>query len=338
MEFRRKIVVLLGIILVLAVSYTLGTIFSPENVHKRRSNIPLYANLKTDKVIKIEVGTKDGKIDIVKNGKAWSVLIDGKPYPANPNKVDSILKEIKKLKQGKVISKNPDNWKDFDVTKDKAKTIAFYDSKNKKLVRLLVGKSGLGGSGYYVRRDDDNTVFQIERDISYYLNIKDDFWSYLKIFPQDIKKDKVIKVVVNKRGAFDDKDKYAELKYTLYKNESKEGASWKIREAENKKIDEDEVDILLGDIIRLEGVRFVTGKNPKDVGLVKSDTFLEITTENNKSYRIIVGKKNPKEEQFYVKLKDGEYIYLVSVWQLKRIFKGMDELYKKEEKKKDSKK
>jgi len=333
MNFKRKIITLSIVLGVLVIGYVLGIIFSPERVEQRKANVPILSGIEKDKVWKIKIKSKDGEIEIAKNSNSWSLSIDNKPFPADKDKIERFIDAVRKVKKSKIITKNPDNWKKFDVTKDSAKHFILYDKNNKIISNLYIGKEGLGGKGYYVRSSKSNEVIQTDSlSFSYYLNIKSDFWSYLKILPKNVKKDDIIKITVKKDMVFDKSDKLKTMSYTLFKGDSKKGSVWQVEGNTSFNIDDEKAGVLLDDLISIEGNSFEAAFTEEEAGITNSRTIFSFTMQNNDKYSLIVGNKKNGAEQFYVKLAKGKYIYAVSVWQLKRIFKSLDylKLVKKE--------
>ena len=333
MKFKRKIITLSIILGVLVIGYVLGIVFSPERVEKRRSNVPVLTGIQKDKVWKIKVKSKNGEIVIAKNSNGWALSIDNKPFPADKDKIGRFIEAMTKVKKSKIITNNPDNWKNFDLTKDTAKRFILYNKDNKVISDLYVGKEGLGGKGLYVRSAKSNEVIQTDTSsISYYLNTKGDFWSYLKIFPKTIKKSDIIKISIKKDTVFDKTDKVKQLSYTLFKGDSKKTPVWQVEGNNTFKIDDEKIGVLIDDLLSMEGNNFEAAINSDEAGLSKSKTIISFMLQNDEKYSLIIGKKKEKEEQFYAKRDKGNYIYAVSVWQLKRVFKPLDsfKLEKKE--------
>jgi len=325
MNFKRKIITLSIILSVLVIGYVLGIVFSPERVEKRRANVPLLTGIEKDKVWKIKVKSKDGELVIAKNSNGWSLSINNESFPADKNKIERFIDAVEKVKKSKIITNNPDNWKNFDVTKNTAKRFILYDKNNKEISDLYIGKEGLGGKGFYVRSAKSNEVIQTDSSsISYYLNTKDDFWSYLKVFPENIKKADVIKITINKNTVFDKDDKIKQFSYTLFKGDSKNAPLWKVEGNNAFKVDDEKVGTLIDDLISMEGNNFEAAIKEEEAGLSDSKTIASFTLQNDEKYSLIVGNKKKSAEQFYVKRDKGSYVYLASVWKLKKVFKSLD--------------
>lgn len=327
MNFKRKLITLSIILSVLVVGYVLGIVFSPERVEKRRANVPLLTGIEKDKVWKIKVKSKDGELVIAKNSNGWSLSINNEAFPADKGKIERFIDALKKVKKSKIITNNPDNWKNFNVTKDTAKRFILYDKKNKEISDLYIGKEGLGGKGFYVRSATSNEVIQTDSSsISYYLNTKDDFWSYLKVFPENIKKADIIKITIKKDTVFDKTDKVKQISYTLFKGDSKKEPVWKVEGNNVFKADDEKIGVLIDDLLSMEGNNFEAAIKEGEAGLADSKTMVSFTLQNGEKYSLIVGNKKKSAEQFYGKRGKGKYIYAISVWQLKRVFKPLDTL------------
>ena len=115
LNFNRKALIL-GITLVLLVAaYALGIVFSPANVSKRLSSIPLYPVLEKAEVEEIYLEIDGDPLQLTKSSSAWTVQISSVAFPASASRIDSFLDQIAALKRSQEITSNPDLWADFEL-------------------------------------------------------------------------------------------------------------------------------------------------------------------------------------------------------------------------------
>src|SRR4030042_1836023 len=99
-QFKNKVLILGLIAGALAAAYALGLVFSPTNVQKRRSELPLLPGFKSEAVGRIEVSSEQGStIQVDRAGQGWNVLIAGSPFPASGERVGWFLDRMAGLRR-----------------------------------------------------------------------------------------------------------------------------------------------------------------------------------------------------------------------------------------------
>ena len=118
----------------------LGVTFFGDKKEGNFNNI--ITDFKTENVDKIVITPKENnkkKLELVKNGKEWTLKTDGNEYQTDKNSVENALTGLNEIKINSIISKNPKKWAKYEVEDDKCKRIQAF-AGSKKVVDLLVGK------------------------------------------------------------------------------------------------------------------------------------------------------------------------------------------------------
>ena len=328
MQFKNKVLVLSLVAGALAVAYALGLVFSPTNVQKRRSEVPLLAAFKPDSVKKIEVsGAQGSPVQLVRGEKGWSVLLGGSPFPASAERVTSFFDSLTGLRRNRLVSANPDSWKSFDVGAEARTRIQLFDAADKPLVNLIVGRSEEAERGSYLRLEGTNQVLLANKSLNFYLEAQPSFWSHLRFFTDELSADKVMRISVRADLAFPDGTS-RRLAYTLIQKEEA-GRKWQVVEPAAERsmpLDNKQVDRVATTLSGFEGTEFVPG--PADSGLTAPSAEILFSTVDNKDYRILIGKRSG-EDQYYAKVDGGSYVYLAPEWRVKMATQPLEDLREK---------
>ena len=328
MQFKNKVFVLSLVAGALAVAYALGLVFSPTNVERRRSEVPLLAGFKPDAVRKIEASGADGKaVQLVRGDKGWSVLLGGEPFPASAERVKSFFDSLTGLQRNRLVSANPESWKSFDVGEEARTRIRLLDASDKPLVDLIVGRSEEAERGSYLRLEGTNQVLLANKSLNFYLEAQPSFWSHLRFFTDELSADKVMRISVRADLAFPDGTS-RRLAYTLIQKEEA-GRKWQVVEPAAERsmpLDNKQVDRVATTLSGFEGTEFVPG--PADSGLTAPSAEILFSTVDNKDYRILIGKRSG-EDQYYAKVDGGSYLYLAPEWRVKMATQPLEDLREK---------
>lgn len=169
-----------------------------------------------DTVSKIEVvppGKKDAVV-LVKDAGEWKVKSGDRLYRITQYKADQIFGSIEsgdeKEKEKKVELKGPftlelqarkaESHADFDLTAEKATDVKFFDSKDKLIAEVLLGKSGTDWQSTYIRMPGKDEVYLAP------VRLTDNFsgddvnaWRDKRLFP-DVKAENIYKIEVDDRA------------------------------------------------------------------------------------------------------------------------------------------
>ncbi len=318
LSFRRKVLILGAIIAVLAAAYVLGLVFSPARMGRREAETPLLPDLnrnQRDLVAAVELSGEEGSLKLVKNEESWVLPGGAREYPASRSRIDAFFNFLAETKSTRVVTDNPQAWPDFGVGDEARRRIRLFDGAGNILTDIIVGKAAAGGGADYVRLGDGNDVVLSNRSFDYYLNVEDKFWSYLRIFPEDLEGQSLMRISVDSPGP---------LHYTLVLDAEQRNL-WRVAGQPQLPLDNAEVDLLANNLADLEGTEFAAAVDRAEAGLTDPAARILLSTQDDKDFRLLIGGA-AGEDQLYVALEDGPYIYKVSEWRLKGILKPVDDL------------
>jgi len=329
LSFRRKVTILGVCIALLAAAYVLGLVFSPARVGKREAESPLVEGFKrqvSDQVAEIRLTSGNGSLILVKSAEQWTLPGPDRDYPASATRIDTFLGFLADVAKTRVVTDNPDSWEEFQVHAGSDRRIQLFDSSGVELLEIIIGKSSAGGGDDYLRLGSSNEVILSNRSFDYYLNVEQEFWSYLRIFPEDLEGQSVMRITVESRLQFG-AEPAEDLDYTLVLS-SEQPAVWKLVDRETGELDNKQVDLLAGNIADLEGTRFAIA-DPEQTGLSSPAARVLISTIDDRDFRLRIGSRTG-EDQYYASLENGELVYEVSEWRIKGILKSVEQLLPKQ--------
>jgi hypothetical protein len=326
LSFRRKVLILGMVIAVLAAAYVLGLVFSPARMGKREAETPLLPGFNRDQrnlAAVVELSTAEGSLKLFKKGESW-VLPGGRlEYPVSRSRIDALFDFLAEMKRTRIVTDNPDAWPDFEVGDAAPRRIRLLDEAGNILTDIIVGKAATGGGDDYVRRGDSSEVVLSNRSFEYYLNVEDKFWSYLRIFPEDLEGQSLMRISIDSEVLFADGTP-GPLKYTLVLDAEQQNL-WRVAGQPQLPLDNAAVDLLANNLADLEGTEFAAAVDRAEAGLTDPAGQILLSSQDDRDFGLLIGGTTG-EDQLYVARQDGVHIYKVSEWRLKGILKTGDDL------------
>lgn len=172
---NKTLAIVFGALLLI---YLLTKIFSGN---RERSFDPEIVNIDTAQVNKIVIHpAQQGEIfELIKSGSDWLLQKDQQQYKATTSGVRSLLSNLTLIEAERVVSKNPERYKDYAVDDEGGTRIELFNSQ-KKLGDLMVGRFNFNQatrSGIsYLRKYDEESVYSVDGFLS--MSLSQGFDSY----------------------------------------------------------------------------------------------------------------------------------------------------------------
>jgi len=111
----------------------------------------LIQGLDTDDIDRITLGPPDKMITLKKSGDQFYLVEKGN-YPASTQRINNLLTSSLEIRVSELITDNPKNFKDLDLTEDTGRSIVkFFNAEEELITGILVGKRDTSAQGDYVR-------------------------------------------------------------------------------------------------------------------------------------------------------------------------------------------
>ena len=330
---KKKIIRLSIILGFLVITYVLGIVFSPENIQDRKAQEPVFTILNKESVARIEIIEGDLPTELEKRGEDWVVLISSMDFPALESRIDSLLDLVIALKKSQVVSANPENWHNFEVSVENSKQLKLFSRAGQVIAHLHIGKSGLGSKGNYIRLDTSNDVIQSDRSLDFYINSEESFWSDLRLFPRDLTGEDIIRMTIKSRiSFFEQEEKLNGLDYTLVLENVSGVETWKVYGMDSSlyPLSPEKVDSVVNAFASFEGNEFIADVAQDQAGFAVPLAEIEFTTIDDISYTLQVGAHSREKDQYYIKIPGQTYGYLAAAWRIEKILVPIETYLNKE--------
>jgi len=112
----------------------------------------------TDKVNSIKIKSdSEERTALIKSKGQW--IVENKDnQPADEDKIDALLSSLEKLQVKETVSKNPDNFKNYNLTKETTTIVELYKEKE-KIFEVWVGRAGPTFTNTYFRLPEKEEVY-----------------------------------------------------------------------------------------------------------------------------------------------------------------------------------
>jgi hypothetical protein len=192
------IIALIAIILVVIVLIKEKPFKQPSEVESTPDSLqsikrsPVFEKLTSDDCYKIQIFKGDNMTSstLVKVNGAWSVNPE-RLYPASKTNTQRIFDSLKDIREGEVVSNNPENHIKFQVDEKTSTRVKFFGKNDDLLADVYVGKMGMNymSPSTYVRKAGSEEVLVVDAYMMSLFPVGDDVWRERTIFsynPEDI--------------------------------------------------------------------------------------------------------------------------------------------------------
>lgn len=351
MSFRTRISILSVVLVVLIVTYVVGTAFSPQARRARAANQPVVSAFAVEDVGGIELFTQgddaDGRtVTIRRDGEdEWSVRLEETFFPARASRVTALLEALQGLRTVRTVTDNPDLYGDFEIGEDAADRVTVTSIEGEVLATAYFGKPAVQGNRVYVRAADDRTVYITQSSLSFYFQEQADYFADLLALPRGLTGSAVQRISIDADIAVGEPEEEGGeatrrvARFTVFRNEN---GQWQFDDTftppEGAQVDQDAVNRWAGNIVDFEASSFATsdtGEAEDAFGLENPAMEVTFSTGSGREYALQVGNR-ARTEQFFLQAsgpdvlsdENGEpYLLTASTFGVRRLFRAPDDLY-----------
>lgn len=204
---KKTLFILLGIFVILGIAASSSMWGEYLNVGKKSSsnaelNFSEFSESTTDK-ISIAKNSEE-EIIISKENSVW--VISG--FDADQRKIDDFFETLASLNIESLVSKNPENHSNFDVTVESGFILTI--TSNNTNSSFIIGKQGATFSSFYIKAKESDNVYEVSGNLRDKLSQSITAWrdkTVVKIPKETIQKIEVVSktdplVVANNDGAW----------------------------------------------------------------------------------------------------------------------------------------
>ncbi len=368
MSFRTRVSILSSVLVVLIVTFVLGTVFSPRARRARAVNRPLVEGIAPEEIGEIQfISDSDessdnapGRVVVRRRGEqSWAVGIDGTFFPARSSRLSGFLDALSGLRTLRSVTDDPELYGEFEIGRSTADRLVLETADGLALATLYFGKSATQSDRVYVRSADDPTVYMTQNSVSFYFREGGTYWAELAVLPRSLGGNAVQRISIEADIAIGEPSSGAEeggaaengstgperrvANFTVFRGDD---GNWRFDDSftlpEDARIDQTAVDRWASNIVDFEASSYAdqslaAGKT----GLDAPNLSVSIDTDAGREYRLNVGSLvESAGDQFYVRadgpdLRSGEggqaYLFEASTFSIRRLFRAPDDIYSTEE-------
>jgi hypothetical protein len=234
MNFKTRVIILSSILLLLAAVLIVGTALSPQRRTLRSLSQPLITGLEPESVTDLTITGPDSEVSLEQPEPGeWFLLLSGRRYPADQDKVNNLLESLRNSRRGTAVSRNPEDLRVFELG-DEAEKLTVSGVPSESDHEIYFGKKGAGRNEYYVRFEGGNTVYLADTSAGFYVQQGAEYYSDLLMSPAELNPQDIQRIQTSG--------------FTLLRTE--DGGGWMFTEGEEQ-ADPDKADQLAGALASL---------------------------------------------------------------------------------------
>ena len=148
----RKLMVLGSVAAVMVIWAVFQSKMANRTSSPDKVDVQFFQGLSTDKIATITLGQAEKTVTLKRQGKIFAVE-DKDNYPALTAKINNLLATLLDVRIKSLITSNPANHLDLEVTEEKAQhVVRFLDESGELITGIIVGKKDNQAGGSYVRQ------------------------------------------------------------------------------------------------------------------------------------------------------------------------------------------
>jgi hypothetical protein len=287
----RKTIVLLIIFFGLLAYVYFFEIQGEKRKQAKKESEELLINLDKKQVNKL-LFLPEG-IVIGKDSTQWRVLSPVQT-DADGSTVESILDDFSRLKKGRFVSDNPNDFKKFGLTPYQ---YALVIRQLGRIDTLLIGDSNLDNTNIFYRKSGSNHVYLVP--ITLKTNVTKSLFDLRDKAIIKFEKEEITKILIeNNRQTF-----------SCFKDKSQQ---WRLEKPIRTLCDEDKIDNILNELHNSRIKRFDSEHGNQLRKYELNDPWLTISlidNSNRQQKTLFIGKKDRKE--YYAKVESKPSIFLI---------------------------
>ena len=320
MIYKKKLMLLSSLVVILALVYTLTLIFDPQ---RQQSKAFAWLDPKNLSLVDgIEINAQSNKIILNRKNNIWVFGAAQEEYPVKQTRVEDLLQALSRKGVYPLRAASGEAREKLGLVEGSASRIIVKGGKGLPLLDILIGKADALGSELYLGRSGEKEVYSGEDRFTLYTDANPKSWYELRLFPPpegrsgnvsgprtegssiDVTSVQQADIVLPASGA---------LPYAFRRN----GGAWIMPGNESAALDNSKVDAWLRSVLESEGVDF---SKEAPAGIEGSITLM---LGDGKSRVIQVGPKD-EEKRRPVTVSGSPLVYVLSEWTLNRLFREKD--------------
>jgi hypothetical protein len=317
MVYKKKLILLSGLVGLLVTVYLVTLFFDPERVNTRSAAFLWLDPKIQDQADDIEIakaGSWDNPIKLRRRGNEWYALIGEGEFPAKNTRVEDLLRTLTSRGVYPVRGSAASSHDRLGLAENGASRILVRGGVGVPLLDLLIGSRDAAGQEIYLRKNGQNEVRSGEDRFSVYINGAETSWYNLRLFgSQPVPDAALVQRIHLVPLPPAEADSVSEGPFIITRN----GGNWSVEGLDDDSVVSQRVDTYVRGILDAEGENFIPGLNASSVNFNEGRIVLEMG--NGTSLTINIG--TIPEGNRGATVTGSAYVYTLTEWTLTRLLR-----------------
>ena len=320
MNIKKEYLVLFALILLLSLYLIL------HERDKSHYRLPEFPKVTKKEVNKVEISTQDTTVGLKKKDNRWHIVPQG--YPADANKVESMLDLIEKLSLTALVSESK-NYKRYQLDEDNKLIVKAWSGDTLRR-EFEIGKAATTFQHTFVKLSDDYRVYQARGNFRNKFGLSVDNLRDKTILSFNV--EDIQEIRLSKGGqliVFTRKQVPAEITSSEEeKAQSSEGPAGEViwQSNDGKRGNESQLNRILTTLSKLRCEKYLDDSKKEDL----SDPIYTIQLKGVQEYSLYVYAKIDESSNNYPATSStNDYPFLLPSWQVNDIIKNPEEFVEK---------
>lgn len=320
MKLKKEFIILFIIIAAL-ISYLL--LHKKDRTHYQLPTVPEIAK---SRITQIDIATSKDAVTLNRKDKTW--FIGPEEYPADPDKVNSMLDVIEALTITALVSES-ENYLRYDLDDDKKITVKAWEGTTIKR-RFDIGKSASTFRHTFVKMEKDSKVYHARGDFRHKFDLTLDKLRDKNVLSFEPEQIKTVQISKDKQTIVVRRQERPETKGDIKENEAKPSSTKKSnviwQTNDDRQLEESTLKRLLSSLSRLDCETYIDRGKKEDF----EDSIIVVKlTGEAKGYSLSIFSKTEKSATTYPAISsENQYPFLLSDSQVDDIKKTTEEMLK----------
>ncbi len=242
-------------------------------------------------------------------GNGWTLDIAGVPFPASLARADGFVTNMAALTRGTLVTRDASSTASLGLGTGSGKRVILHGAGGDVLAELRVGNAATGSQGMYVQPAGRAEVYLTAASLSSALTTDRTYWAEMRILPQAVTGDSIIRLSVTQKKAF---------AWTATREPNAQNVNvWVIEGRTGLKIRQDKLNSIASSVAGISGGDFLLNRQlAPDASTAQA--VIEVTGSDNRSYTLLFGARQA-DARYPCVLVGSTVSWLVPEWRFQEI-------------------
>jgi hypothetical protein len=305
MAYRRKLLILSSLVVLLSLLYVLSFVFDPQRALSRSAAYAWLDSRLLDQVDRVLIQNPGLTVDLLRRGDEWLVSRQGNEYPARRLRVEDLLAALSRRAAYPVRAVSASSHLQLGLEEGISR-ITLRGGAGLPLLDLLIGKGGNTGREIYLRKANSSEVRSGEDIFTAYTGSAPASWCDLRLFPEGPGAGDLQRLTVYPPNG--------EGNYAF----TRSGKGWTFMGLDLEP-GEGRIESYIRGILAAEGEDFVPASSVPEPFPAEGRLVLELG--NGTVLSLSLGPEQGETGRYIAKLSDSPYLYALAGWTAERLFR-----------------